>query len=118
MAFMKFAGYVLEKMTKKPATSGYPFTKKEYPDKTRGHIAIALDSCIFCGICSRKCPTGAITVDKNEKAWSIDRLRCIQCNCCTEVCPKKCLAMEKDYTSPSQGQVKDVFQHARVSDNP
>jgi len=46
----------------------------------------------------KKCPSGAICVRKEEKAWSIDRLRCIVCNCCVEACPVHCLAMETEYT--------------------
>jgi len=45
-----------------------------------------------------KCPSGAICVRKEEKTWSIDRLRCIVCNCCVEACPVHCLAMETEYT--------------------
>jgi len=39
-------------------------------------------------------------VVKDEKTWSIDRLKCVVCNCCVEVCPAHCLSMETGY-SPS-----------------
>jgi formate hydrogenlyase subunit 6/NADH:ubiquinone oxidoreductase subunit I len=45
----------------------------------------------------KKCPSGAICVRKEEKTWSIDRLKCVVCNCCVEVCPAHCLTMETSY---------------------
>lgn len=116
MAILHFSGYVLKKLFQKPATKMYPIRKREFFERTRGHIGIDIDACIFCGMCGRKCPTGAIGVDRNSKTWDIERLQCIQCSCCVEVCPKKCLTMENAYTAPSEGSVKDVF-HARVPDN-
>lgn len=118
MGTMKFAGYVLKRLFQKPSTLMYPIKKRAYYERTRGHIDIEIESCIFCGICSKKCPTAAIEVNRNAKSWGIERLRCIQCNCCVEVCPKKCLSMGGSYTAPSEGSVKDVFCDARVSDNP
>lgn len=116
MAVMKFGGYVLSRLFRKPATQLYPIVKKEYFERTRGHVAIEVDKCIFCGICVRKCPTGAITVVKQDKSWGIERLQCIQCSSCVDNCPKKCLSMGNTYTEPSTGSVKDVF-NARVPDN-
>jgi len=117
MPVFKMAKTVLGSLVKKPATLMYPVIPREYGAITRGHISIAIEDCIFCGMCTRKCPTHALTVSKPEKTWDIERLRCIQCGCCTEVCPKKCLSMENTYTSPSTGSVRDVFQDARVPDH-
>ncbi len=116
MAVMKFAGYIVDKLFRKPSTLMYPIKKREFFERTRGHIGIDIDACIFCGMCSRRCPTGAINVDKSSKSWDIERLKCVQCSYCVEVCPKKCLTMENAYTAPSEGNVKDVF-HARIPDN-
>ncbi len=116
MTVLHFSAYVIKKLFQKPVTRPYPVRKREFFERTRGHVAIDIDGCIFCGLCSRKCPTGAIGVDRTDKRWDIERLKCIQCSCCVEVCPKKCLTMKNAYTAPSEGSVKDVF-HARVSDN-
>jgi len=100
-----------------PYTVLYPINKKESFERTRGSIDIDISSCIFCGICQRRCPTGAIQVEKQNTLWSIERLKCIQCGYCVEVCPKKCLNMNNQYSAPSFGNVKDEFINARVSDN-
>lgn len=83
--------------------------EKTYPERTRGQIEIDINTCIFCGICSKKCPTGAITVERSEKKWEIERFACIQCGACTESCPKKCLFMAQHYPSPDSEKKFDTF---------
>ncbi|MFU0826206.1 MAG: NAD(P)H-quinone oxidoreductase subunit I [Lachnoclostridium sp.] len=95
----------------------YPKKQKKNYERTRGRVEIDISKCIYCGLCQRRCPTGAIKVDKAAATWSIDRLKCIQCNYCNEVCPKKCLSMDNEYTKPSYGGVRDDYTNARVSDN-
>jgi ech hydrogenase subunit F len=99
---------------KKPVTVAYPNKPIEYVASQRGHIAIEIEDCIFCGMCQRKCPTGAIEVNRNEKSWAIERFGCIQCGCCVEVCPKKCLAMKSGATPAATVKTKDLIQDARV----
>lgn len=117
MAVLKMSKTALKSLFTKPATKMYPVVPKEYKERTRGAIDIDIESCIFCGICSRKCPSNAIKVTKAEKTWEIERMRCVQCNCCVEVCPKKCLSMNNKYTEPNTEKVKDTFKDARVPDN-
>ena len=101
-----------------PYTVLYPFKKKENFERTRGKIEITVDDCIFCGMCERRCPTGAIKVDKKSLSWSVERLQCIQCNYCSEVCPKKCLVMDNHYTSPSFGKVRDEYIKCTSTQSP
>ncbi len=115
MSILSITKTLFKSMFHGPYTSAYPLQKKVFFDKTRGSVKINISDCIFCGICQRRCPTGAITVEKEDRAWRIERLRCIQCSYCTEVCPKKCLAMDGQYSSPSQGSIKDEYKDARVS---
>jgi formate hydrogenlyase subunit 6/NADH:ubiquinone oxidoreductase subunit I len=98
-----------------PYTELYPIKKRESFERTRGSIKNNIDDCIFCGICEKRCPTGAIKVEKPKTSWSIERQQCIHCGYCTEVCPKKCLKMGNQYTEPSYKKTRD--EYARVSDN-
>jgi CO/xanthine dehydrogenase Mo-binding subunit/Pyruvate/2-oxoacid:ferredoxin oxidoreductase delta subunit len=52
------------------------------------------ESCIFCGLCARKCPQDAITVDRKERFWRVNDSRCVECGLCQSVCPKKCLHLD------------------------
>jgi ech hydrogenase subunit F len=112
MSIMNFSKTALKNLGTKPATLMYPLKKREFYERTRGHIEIKSEDCIYCGICAKRCPTAAIGVDKPGKTWRIDRLKCIQCNACAENCPKKCLSMKNEYTTPSSGPVKDEFTNA------
>ncbi len=98
MSFLSMTRNIAENLFKGPSTRRYPKEKREYGLKSRGMIGIDIEACIFCGLCSRRCPTGALTVRKDQKEWEIDRLRCVFCGYCVEVCPKKCLAMANHYS--------------------
>ncbi|MCI9596811.1 MAG: 4Fe-4S binding protein [Firmicutes bacterium] len=110
MATFKIGKVVLKSLFKKPATLMYPVVPRQWQERTRGHIGIDESSCIVCGICAKKCPANAITVNRNKRTWSIERMQCIQCNCCVEVCPKTCLTMENQYTEPGGEKVVDTFE--------
>ena len=49
--------------------------------------------CVYCTICARKCPAGALEVDRPNKTWTLDEDKCVACGTCAEVCPKKCILM-------------------------
>ena len=107
---LEFLPVIIKNGFHRPATRNYPKVTRAPFEKQKGHIAIDLPSCIFCGICSKKCPTGAINVVRAEKLWSINRFKCILCNACAESCPKKCLSMGTEYTSPAGEKSVDVFK--------
>jgi formate hydrogenlyase subunit 6/NADH:ubiquinone oxidoreductase subunit I len=63
------------------------------------------DTCIYCGICAKKCPQDALTVSRKKKnaqtgeqegenIWSVNAETCILCGICVEACPKKSLIIE------------------------
>ena len=106
---------VLKNLFTNPATKMYPIRPQVLYKNTRGKIAIEIDKCIFCGICSKKCPTSAIEVTRDSKSWQIDRLRCIACNACVDACPKKCLVMENEYSKPTTGKNVDLFKGQEVT---
>ena len=110
MATFKISKLLFKSLFKKPATLMYPVVPREWTPVTRGHVEMDVDSCIACGICQKKCPANAITVDREARTWEIQRMQCIQCNSCVENCPKKCLTMKPEYTTPNTEKVIDKFQ--------
>ena len=52
--------------------------------------------CVYCTICAKKCPAGALTVDRAAKTWTLDEDECVGCGTCAEACPKKAILMPGD----------------------
>ncbi len=66
--------------------------KKSYFKNHQLRAKISPKSCKGCGICTKVCPTNAITMktDKNGELYaSIDYSKCIFCNKCHTACPYK-----------------------------
>lgn len=106
MGSFKLGKMTLRSLFKKPETVLYPFEEKPAPEGLRGHIEIDIKSCIMCGICQKRCPTGAITVDKAHEMWTINRFDCIQCQVCVRECPQHCLSSEPQFTKPAPQKTK------------
>ncbi|WP_243158063.1 4Fe-4S dicluster domain-containing protein [Aminipila terrae] len=117
MSLLSMTKTLIKSILHGPYTDLYPVKPRENFERTRGSIGIDIESCVFCGICEKRCPTGAIKTVRNDKSWSIERMNCIQCGYCVDVCPKKCLQMKNEYTTPDLKKVKDEYVDARVSDN-
>ena len=110
MAFNVISKTVMKSLFSKPATAMYPVVKNEFNSNTRGSLEMAkIDDCIFCGICSKRCPAGAIEVSKPDQRWEIDRTRCIVCGYCADICPKNCLATQENYTLPMQDKTNAIL---------
>lgn len=108
---------IFKNIGSKPATRMYPYEKREPFEKARGQIGINIDNCIFCGICSRKCPADAINISRNEKSWEIDPFKCVICGVCAEVCPKKCIYTDGQFRAPAYSKEKlKYIQQPKVSE--
>ncbi len=104
---------IFRNLGSKPATRLYPKEKREPYKNTRGQISgIDINQCIFCGICSKRCPADALVVSKAEKSWEIDQFKCIICGACTDACPKKCIKMDEQYKTSSYVKEKAKFTQA------
>ena len=108
-------GFKLGKMTLrslfgKPETVRYPFEEPEHPAALRGKVVFSPENCIYCGICEKRCPTGAISVNKKDSTWSIDHFKCIQCDTCVRECPKGCLSMDAVLVHPSTVKEVETFK--------
>ena len=110
MATFRISKYILKRLFKKPATLMYPVVPREFQERTRGQVAIDVDTCIACGICDKKCPANAIKVDRKTRTWTIERMQCIQCAHCVMVCPKQCLSMDGQYTTPDTTKTVHTFE--------
>lgn len=99
MSAFKLGKMTFGSLFKKPETILYPFQTKETAPGLKGHIENDVSVCILCGICSKRCPTSCIVVNKAQRTWEIDPFQCVQCGTCVRECPKHCLAMEPTYTS-------------------
>lgn len=113
MPYFTYAGKSIKNLFSKPSTALYPIQKRKFFDITRGHILLNADTCIFCGICAKKCPTDAIKTARKEKSWEIERLKCISCGCCVDACPKNSLSMTNNYqpcsTLNEKEGTKEIF---------
>lgn len=108
MGSFKLGKMTLGGLFRKPETVCYPAERKEPPTGLKGHVENDASQCILCGICAKRCPAGAITVDKKADSWSIDRFRCVQCGSCVRECPKRCLSMDPHYAPCSTRKEPDT----------
>jgi ech hydrogenase subunit F len=86
----------------KPITKRYPFEPFLPSQGVRGQLEMNPNSCTYCSVCEKKCPTGAITVTrKPNKSWTLRPHQCIICGYCVEICPKDSLSMNRNHRLPT-----------------
>lgn len=100
MAYFTMSRLALKWAFTKPCTTRYPFEPRRALPGSRGSLVFARDNCVYCTVCAKRCPTGALAVNRAQKRWSIDRLMCINCGYCVEACPKDCLQLSTAHATP------------------
>jgi len=96
---MKMLPTVISNLFGKAATRNYPFTVRDNFEHARGELINDIEKCIFCGTCSRKCPSQCLTVtkDKTEGSWALEFFACVGCGVCVDVCPVNCLSQKTSH---------------------
>ena len=79
----------------KPATPAAPSETPAVEVKPRDDGKPVSDpaKCVYCTLCAKKCPAGAIEVDRANKTWKLDDEKCVASGTCAEACPKKFIIM-------------------------
>jgi ech hydrogenase subunit F len=109
MAYFEMSWLALKWALTKPPTSRYPFEPRQFIPGSRGQLIFTKESCVYCSVCAKKCPTNALTVQRAQKRWTIDRLRCISCGYCVEACPKDSLALSTSHGQPAVTRDRELF---------
>jgi ech hydrogenase subunit F len=113
MPFGTFSLTAFTSLFRRPATTPWPATPYVPIAGTRGSLQFASATCNYCTLCALKCPTGAIRVDRQKKAWTLDRFKCIVCAACVDACVKNSLSCAPQFSPPSSGHEIEVY---RVTD--
>ncbi len=94
------------------ATEKYPKVKPVLPQGFRGRPVHDPNKCIYCGLCEKYCPSGAIVVDKVKKTWTHDVGKCLFCAQCEETChemPKRdAIHMSQEFELASRSRKRLV----------
>ena len=98
---MSMLPILMRNLVSRPATTKYPNVSADIPKGNRGRLDWDMEKCILCGLCQKRCPTLAVTMDKNVGTISLQVHRCISCGVCAEICPKSAIGMSRDYSPPS-----------------
>ena len=60
------------------------------------YARVDTDLCDGCGVCEKRCQTGAVIVSENgRKISTVDLNRCIGCGVCVPTCPQKAMSLQK-----------------------
>lgn len=90
---LPMVGRTLRNLFSRPATRRYPYEIRAPFPGARGTLEFDLESCVFCGLCARRCPAVAITCSREDKYFAIEQLSCIACGVCVDVCNKNSLTL-------------------------
>ena len=109
MGYLEMSKLACKWVLKKPPTTRYPAEPRKEIAGSRGQLALDRETCVYCTACQKKCPAGAIVVDRPNKTFTLERLRCISCGYCVEICPKDSLKLIPSHGSPATEHVKEYL---------
>jgi ech hydrogenase subunit F len=92
---------IMRNFFSKRATRRYPQVVRPPFANSRGAIQNDIATCTFCGICSVKCPSQCLSVDKKSATWQWDFFGCIYCGICVDSCKSGSLRQEPTYPQAS-----------------
>lgn len=101
---------VLRNLISGPVTTKYPAAPADIPQGNRGRLDWDMEKCILCGLCQKRCPTLAVTMDKKVGTITLQVHRCISCGVCAEICPKSAISVGREYSAPSYTKELRVYQ--------
>jgi NADH-quinone oxidoreductase subunit I len=105
----------LKALLTKPVTVMWPDEKEQLAPRARGVIALDIENCTSCMLCSRECPDWCIYIEAHKvemptdkpggrvrtknilDRFDIDYGLCMYCGICVEVCPFDALYWSPDY---------------------
>lgn len=105
---MKMLKTILKQFFHEPATTQFPAVPLENFEGTRGHLVFDPSKCTSCMMCMKRCPSQAITIQRDEKIWTLDRFRCVMCGNCVDVCKFDSLWMEREYAKSATPAERSV----------
>lgn len=93
----------LRNLVSRPVTRCYPFVPRPEVEGARGRVVLDVATCVFCGLCARRCPANAVAVSREARTISVAHLSCVACGVCVEVCNKDSLRMDGAAHAPWLG---------------
>jgi NADH-quinone oxidoreductase subunit I len=112
---VKGLSLTLKALFKRPVTVMWPDEKEELAVRARGVIALDVENCTSCMLCSRECPDWCIYIEAHKvevqpakpggrvrtrnvlDRFDIDYALCMYCGICVEVCPFDALYWSPDH---------------------
>jgi formate hydrogenlyase subunit 6/NADH:ubiquinone oxidoreductase subunit I len=92
---MRILPLAVKNLFRKPFTHKYPYQPIVLPHGFRGDFSWDKEKCVFCEICEKICPVGAIRVDRDAKEYEVDIGKCIFCAECEKACPKNAIHLKE-----------------------
>ena len=99
----EFGNRILEKAASGALSTPVVPGNRPYKKAGTGMIPKADATCTSCGLCARKCPSGAISADELKLS---DKSKCISCMRCVSICPVHARKVSQLMTSIAAAALK------------